>query len=421
MPPPTPLIIGSGIAGPILAILLKRKGYHPLVFEKVPALGDAGASLMLMPNGMKILNLITPTTTLLSTRNPLTTLWHGTASGDTTLGESNLPSTYTERYTQPAMGIKRTELNLHLKELLVENGIPLYEGYNLCNFDEDEELKTVMAYFTNGERVTGSFLVGCDGIKSSTRRILLSRQGVSEGDPVFTGLLQVAGISRGDLGGMLGERGVGGLSNWYGEGVHVVGYPVSSSSGSGDGEMSWAVTLAGTEVEETWKAVSDGEEMERRKAMLREKLVGFEPGLLEMVERANRIISYGLFDRAEVAAEQWFSSRAVLVGDAAHPTSPHLGQGGNQALEDCYHLSRLLPDVSEGAVVDGLEDIFGEFARLRQPHTAALVKQARHLGEQRVVLGGPERCRERDAGIVAAWSDQEAVAEGLDRLFREPF
>ena len=88
--------------------------------------------------------------------------------------------------------------------------------------------------------------------------------------------------------------------------------------------------------------------------------------------------------------------------------------------EDCYHLSRLLPDVSEGGDV-GLEGVFGEFARLRQPRTAALVKQARHLGEQRVVLGGPALCQMRDAMIVAAWSDPKAVAEGLDRLFREPF
>lgn len=45
------LIIGCGIAGPILALLLKRKGYKPIVFEKVGKLGDAGASLMINPNG----------------------------------------------------------------------------------------------------------------------------------------------------------------------------------------------------------------------------------------------------------------------------------------------------------------------------------------------------------------------------------
>lgn len=48
---PTVLIIGCGIAGPVLANFYKRKGYNPIVFEKVRELGDAGASLLLMPNG----------------------------------------------------------------------------------------------------------------------------------------------------------------------------------------------------------------------------------------------------------------------------------------------------------------------------------------------------------------------------------
>lgn len=51
MDSPIVLIIGCGVAGPVLAILLKRKGYHPIVFEKVRELGTAGASLMVMSNG----------------------------------------------------------------------------------------------------------------------------------------------------------------------------------------------------------------------------------------------------------------------------------------------------------------------------------------------------------------------------------
>ena len=51
MAPVTVLIIGCGVAGPVLAVLLKRRGYSPIVFEKVRGLGDAGASLILMPNG----------------------------------------------------------------------------------------------------------------------------------------------------------------------------------------------------------------------------------------------------------------------------------------------------------------------------------------------------------------------------------
>ena len=51
MAPVTVLIVGCGVVGPVRAVLLKRKGYNQNVFEKVKKLGDAGASLILMPNG----------------------------------------------------------------------------------------------------------------------------------------------------------------------------------------------------------------------------------------------------------------------------------------------------------------------------------------------------------------------------------
>lgn len=269
---------------------------------------------------MKLLNLITPKQPL-PIITPLQSLWHGTASGKT-LGHTTLPSTYKSRYTQPASGIKRSVLNLHLKTTLQEHDILLYEGYQLENIHEYQH--QVTAYFTNGKSITGSFLIGCDGIKSSTRRILLSKAGIAEGSPTFTGLVQVAGISK--LPDTFSERGRS-LSNWYGEGVHVVSYPISAE------DVSWAVTIPDIQGEEgTWRAAAAGSEMDDLRGKLKRMLSGFEECVLEMVNTADRIISYGLFDRSDVPAEQWFSDRVVLVGDAAHPTGPHLGQGANQAL-----------------------------------------------------------------------------------------
>ena len=51
MSPPTVIIVGCGISGPVLALLLQKKGYSPVIVEKVRVLGDAGGSLVIQPNG----------------------------------------------------------------------------------------------------------------------------------------------------------------------------------------------------------------------------------------------------------------------------------------------------------------------------------------------------------------------------------
>lgn len=76
----------------------------------------------------------------------------------------------------------------------------------------------------------------------------------------------------------------------------------------------------------------------------------------------------------------------------------HLGQGANQAFEDIYHLVRLLlkynPDAA-GPSTELLGKVFREYETLRIERTTALVKQARHQGEVRVV-NGVEECKKRN-------------------------
>lgn len=194
MPEIKVLIIGCGVAGPVLANFLKRKGYTPIVFEKVSKLGDAGASLMLMPNGLKVLGLVGILDEIRRDSIDLQAFVDTTSSGET-LGISDIPTTFEEKYGTPGLGVKRTELNLKLTNMVQELGVDVREGWELEDIEETED--SVTAHFKGRESVTGSFLIGCDGIKAASRGVLLGKKGSQEGLPEFTGLTQVSTDIRG--------------------------------------------------------------------------------------------------------------------------------------------------------------------------------------------------------------------------------
>lgn len=405
------LIIGCGIAGPVLAVLLKRKSYHPVVYEKVNRLGDAGASLMLMPNGMKVFNLLGLTKEIYDGASPIDAYEDFKANG-TLLGSSDLPASYKRKYGQSAVGVRRTRLNLTMKDLLLRHDIEIHEGWGLDSIVEESD--SVIATFTNGKSVRGSFIIGCDGIKAASRKVLLDLHQSPQPPPSYTGLTQISGLSP-----MPKAFITSSMRNWYGEGVHVIAYPLSPD------QISWAVTVAETEEQKESWGLCDPAEMAQVKEDLTTRLVGFEESVISMVQSAERILKFGLFDRETLAARDWYSRRIVLCGDAAHPTSPHLGQGANQALEDCYHLYNTFPnltsDTKDVDIANGLEEAFASYAGKRQPRTAALVKGARAVGEKRVVTSGKVDCEVRDKKVEAEWLDTDAIAAKFDGLCREPF
>ena len=125
---------------------------------------------------------------ILRGKEPVQELRDMTSTGET-LAKTDFPSTFLARYGQPSVGVPRAELNLMLKEELVRKGIQLHEGWRLQ--DIEETATGVIATSVDGQRVEGSFLVGCDGLRGTSRELLLKRKGLSQGPAAFTGLTQV--------------------------------------------------------------------------------------------------------------------------------------------------------------------------------------------------------------------------------------
>ncbi|KJK94154.1 hypothetical protein H633G_01947 [Metarhizium anisopliae BRIP 53284] len=419
-PAPTVLIIGCGVAGPVLGNLLIQKGYHPIVFEKVSELGDAGASLMLMSNGLKVLELVGVADNITTESYPIQRFIDSTSDGKL-LGSSDLPSTFKDKYGHPLAGIKRTSINLMLKKTLLDRDIEVREGWELLDIEEKKD--SVTAYFNHERVVTASFLIGCDGIKSASRSALLRSKGIAEGLPSYTGLTQTAGISK-VPDSLLTPAA---MRNWYGDGTHVIAYPISKT------HISWAITRRETnEAAETWRPYRQ-EELPEQKSQLCKLLQGWNSVLRDMINASERVIKFGLFDRQELEPSQWYSERCVLFVSfllvllGIHDLLANLP---SFVREDCFHLSQALPDLASvdtrfekavAALGSSLSDaIFKPYAEKRQPRTSHLVRGARAVGEQRTA-SGEEACALRDELITEKFADEALLASRMDELLREPF
>ena len=147
----------------------------------------------LTTSSLKVLDLVRVTAELENESLPLKGFLDYTSSGEV-LGFSDLPRSFKQKYGQHAMGVKRTTLNLKLKDMLIEMGVEVREGWQLEDIEEGDA--SVTAHFSGGRSVTGVFLIGGDGIKAASRRILLKRQGLVEGLPPLTGLSQVGVMNK---------------------------------------------------------------------------------------------------------------------------------------------------------------------------------------------------------------------------------
>jgi salicylate hydroxylase len=124
---------------------------------------------------------------------------------------------------------------------------------------------------------------------------------------------------------------------------------------------------ADREMKESWSAAGDPD-------ALRREFEGWDPRIASVLKQVDKTFRWALYDREPLPT--WSNGRLTLLGDAAHPMLPHLGQGANQSIEDGMALATLLAQVDIAAAPASLL----AYERLRRERVAEVQLGARKHG-----------------------------------------
>lgn len=359
------VIIGSGIAGLSAAVALSRVGIDAAVYERAPELREVGAGISLWANALRALDHIgvgaaVRAVSLKMVRSEL----RGRNGFKLLLGTDGPALESRFELPEVVRMIHRADLVAALAAHLPPETAKY--GHECVGVEPRASSTTVR--FANGHTDTADVVIGADGIRSVVRGVLFGPE-----PPRYAGYTCWRGIAPRPAGvepGYVGE--------WWGRGQRL-----GITTIPGD-RVYWFATK---------NAAPNGQAPDEL-TLLGELFRGWaEPAeVIFATTPADRVFRNDIIDRPPVPV--WSKGRVGLIGDAAHPTTPNLGQGGCMAIEDAVVLARHLATTPDPA--RGLEGFVAE----RRARTAAVTRESWQFGtlaqkEGRLV------CRLRDAALGA--------------------
>jgi 2-polyprenyl-6-methoxyphenol hydroxylase-like FAD-dependent oxidoreductase len=337
------IIIGGGIGGLAAALALQRAGIEPHVFERAAAPREVGAGLSLWSNAVRVLDAL------------------GLSSAMRRRGWSELETeirTWRGRLLVGGVSEARHSRGgtivgaMHRADLLDV----LREGIDGAHVHFDHECtgvssdgSAVTARFGNGRAEQGDVLIGADGLHSVVRQ-----QAFGAAPPRYAGYTAWRGV------------------------VSFATRPSTATESWGRGRRFGIVPLNDGRV--YWFATTNAPEHARHpasdvKPALLQLFRGWHAPIEALIDATGEsaILRNDIYDRDPLRS--WRRDRVTLLGDAAHPMTPNLGQGACQALEDAVVLAASL------ARHDRIDTALARYEARRIPRTTRIVLLSRRIGQ----------------------------------------
>ncbi|MEV0052525.1 FAD-dependent monooxygenase [Saccharopolyspora shandongensis] len=348
------LIIGGGVAGPVTAMALQKAGIDATVYEAYDRGADGvGAFLTLAVNGIAALGTLDlhsivrdkgfATTTMsigMGGKKPMAEFGFGAALPDGTGTQT----------------ITRAALYGSLRDEAVRRGVPIEYGKRLVAATPARG--GVTATFADGSTAHADLLIGADGLRSSVRTII----DPNAPPPRYVPLLNTGGYAK----GLRLDAEPGEMHMVFGRGCFYC-YLVHPN-----GDVWWFANPRQPQELPKEELAAVGEDQWRAKML---GLFTEDDGpARDLVTASEEIIAgWNTYDFPKVPT--WHRDRMIIIGDAAHATSPASGQGASMAIEDAVTLAKCLRDA------DGVPAAFAVYESLRRARVERVVAQGKRNGD----------------------------------------
>ena len=333
-------IVGAGIAGLTLAIALKKAGISFVVYEATAQIKPVGAGIAIANNAMQVYRHLGIADQLNAKGIRISTVM--LTDLDLRVLDQTPLAFFEQKYQLANIAIHRSALHRVLLDAVGEEHIQLDKRLQQITQTKAGEYTL---HFTDETTVNHEFVIGTDGLRSQVRQWLFGDYPLRDAHQVcWRGVLSFD------------------LPQAY-EHVAVESW--------GKGKRMGFVKLTNHQV--YWYFLVD-EELYQKEAHLESHLGECPSWVQQMIQQTPKETIHldKIYDLKPF--EGWYKEKACLIGDAAHATTPNLGQGACQAIEDVYVISKLLEKYT-------LEEALQQFPAIRQAKAHAIVRESWALGK----------------------------------------
>ncbi len=345
---PNVAIVGGGIGGLFAAKALIAQGLRVTIYEQAPALSEVGAGVYITPNSVRHLERVG--------LGPAVEKWGARVGSGSQYfrddGTPIAPVQVTDSSGRNAtFGMHRADLIEILADAL-PSGV-VRTGHRAIKFEQDGDHARVS--FANGAIAEADIVIGADGIHSELRRYVFPpSRSVFSGSVAYRGMVPTERVP---------EWQPGCWQMWLGKDKHFLTYPVRAGT-----LINYVGFVpADDEMKESWSAPGDPD-------ALRREFASWDPRVESLLRQVQATFRSALYDREPLPV--WTQGRLSLLGDAAHPMLPHLGQGANQSIEDGMALATILARADRASAPAALI----AYERLRRERVAQVQRGARENG-----------------------------------------